>query len=191
MRKICPTLIHLSAVFYLSIKILFCHSKDRLSPRYGCNSIPRLSRQSDHRQQDTRNIIFDGNPSNSVFYRSWPPITLLFSLQPYYLFPNIVKRARLTPPTDPTLCPPVLATWPTTSCSFQTASFTPNQSATYHGFVRLLTTIFCQHVIISFTKALFICWSIGGGGSSAKLLRKIITLAPLTAVGCPPSRISK
>lgn len=67
MRKICPTLIHLSAVFYLSIKILFCHSKDRLSPRYGCNSIPRLSRQSDHRQQDTRNIIFDGNPSNSVF----------------------------------------------------------------------------------------------------------------------------
>ena len=38
---------HLSAVFYLSIKILFCHSKGRLTLHHDCNPIPPFL-QSDH-----------------------------------------------------------------------------------------------------------------------------------------------
>ena len=39
---------HLSAVFYLSIKILFCHSKGRLTLHHDCNTIPSLLQSHHH-----------------------------------------------------------------------------------------------------------------------------------------------
>ena len=160
---------HLSAaVFYLSIKILFCHSKGRLTLHHDCNTIPSLLQSHHHHHHHHHYYI--GQLRRNM---QSPHCGHYQSSQ---IFGRIVagmtsaEEDVWSPLTQTSPPEPLIVIWPSHNFSHQTLSLVTFFQSAFSGHYSFLSVYDeewdkSSHTLheINSRNSVFICWICWGG----------------------------